>query len=223
VTASKIALPASSRPVSPAKRLSSAVYDEIKARILDGDYKPGDWLAVDALCDEFQVSRQPVMEALRRLSGEWLVVIIPQVGCRVTTYEPQAFRDFLATFGEMEAQLGALAAERRTDEQLDLLEGILGQLRKLTHHDAEYRSLTRDFHSTILDMAHSELLARLCEQMWDFGEFVFSTVTGSPNDDSIPQTLSAQIHLVEAIRTQNQALAKLHTAVWLMGVLATVP
>ena len=214
--------PPSKRPVSPAKRLSAAVYDVIKARILDGDYKPGEWLAVDALCDEFEVSRQPVMEALRRLSGEWLVAIIPQVGCRVTTYEPQAFRDFLATFGEMEAKLGALAAERRTPEQLELLDSILGELRQLTHHDADYRSLTRDFHSTILDMAHSELLARLCEQMWDFGEFVFSTVTGSPNDDTIPQTLSAQINLVDAIRTQNQALARLHTAVWLMGVLATV-
>jgi DNA-binding GntR family transcriptional regulator len=211
------------RPVTPAKRLSSAVYDSVKPRILEGVYKPGEWISVDDLCREFQVSRQPVMEALRRLSGEWLVSIIPQVGCQVPSYEAVAFRDFLETFGEMEGRLGALAAERRTSVQLGELEGLLDQLNKSVTHDMTYRRLNRDFHRVVLDMAHSEILARLCEQMWDFGDFVFSTIAGTNYDDDLSQTLAAQVRLVEAIRAQNEALARLHMAVWLTGVRASLP
>lgn len=205
------------------KRLSSTVYDAIKARILEGTYKPGDRLSVEDLCQEFLVSRQPIMESLRRLAGEWLVTIIPQVGCRVTSYDRMAFRDFLGIFGETEAQLGALAAERRTDEQLAELDGLLDQLRQHRVHDMEYRELNREFHQVILDMAHSEIIAKLCAQMWDLGDFVYGTVAGAHIDEDRARTLEAQMRLVDAIRSQNGSLARLHMAVWLTGVLAIVP
>jgi DNA-binding GntR family transcriptional regulator len=205
------------------KRLSSTVYDAIKARILEGTYKPGDWLSVEDLCQEFDVSRQPVMESLRRLAGEWLVTIIPQVGCRVTTYDRTAFHDFLGIFGDTEAQLGALAAERRTDEQLADLDDLLGQLRRHRSHDMEYRELNREFHQVILNMAHSEIIARLCAQMWDLGDFVYGTVVGAHIAEDRARTIEAQARLVDAIRGHNGALARLHMAVWLNGVLASVP
>jgi DNA-binding GntR family transcriptional regulator len=212
------------RPITPAKRLSGAVYEAVKPRILAGVYKAGERLSVDDLCREFQVSRQPVMDALRRLSGEWLVEIIPQVGCRVTSYEPQAFRDFLGTFGEMEGQLGALAAERRTPEQLARLEHLLKQLTDSADDQEAYRRVNREFHSLILQMADSGIIARLCEQMWDFGDFVYSTLAGSHLEEPelVREALESQARLVQAIRNQNQALARLHMAVWLTGVLATV-
>jgi DNA-binding GntR family transcriptional regulator len=163
------------------------------------------------------------MESLRRLAGEWLVTIIPQVGCRVTSYDRTAFRDFLGIFGDTEAQLGALAAERRTDEQLADLDDLLGQLRRHRSHDMEYRELNREFHQVILDMAHSEIIARLCAQMWDLGDFVYGTVAGAHLAEDRVRTIEAQARLVEAIRSQNGSLARLHMAVWLAGVLANVP
>lgn len=214
------------RAVTPAKRLAGVVYDAVKPRIISGEYRPGEWLSVEDLSREFQVSRQPVMDALRRLSGEWLVEIVPQVGCRVTSFEPQAFRDFLGTFGEMEGQVGALAAERRTPEQLAELERILKALTDSAdaRDHAGYRRSERDLHSQVLQMANSEVIARLCEQMWDFGDFVYTTLVGVRKED--PQLmrdgLESQTRLVQAIRNQNQALARLHMAVWLTGVLATV-
>jgi len=212
------------RAVTPAKRLAGAVYDAVKPRIISGVYKPGERLSVEDLCREFQVSRQPVMDALRRLSGEWLVEILPQVGCRVTSYEPQAFRDFLGTFGEMEGQVGALAAERRTPEQMAELERLLKVLTDSFEDHPTFRRTEREFHSQVLRMANSEIIARLCEQMWDFGDFVHTTLVGPRKEDPqlVRDTLESQTRLVQAIRNQNQALARLHMAVWLTGVLATI-
>src|SRR4029079_8661472 len=70
-------------------RLNHAVYDQLKERLLEGRYTAGERLSTEALRTEFGVSKQPVMEALRRLAGDGLVEIVPQVGSRVATYSPR--------------------------------------------------------------------------------------------------------------------------------------
>jgi len=49
------------------------VYRELRTRILRGDVAPGQRLAQAELAEELGVSRTPVPEALRRLTGEGLV------------------------------------------------------------------------------------------------------------------------------------------------------
>ena len=61
---------------------------------MEGRYPAGERLPTDDLRVEFGVSKQPVMEALRRLSSDGMVEIVPQVGCRVTRYELQEVEDF---------------------------------------------------------------------------------------------------------------------------------
>src|SRR4051812_49496730 len=51
-----------------ASRLSTYVYDGIKESLLDGDRQAGERLSVDELTRTYGVSKQPVMDALRRLS-----------------------------------------------------------------------------------------------------------------------------------------------------------
>jgi DNA-binding GntR family transcriptional regulator len=208
--------------ISPAKRLSAAVYDEIKTRILSGYYSPGEWLSVEELCQMFEVSRQPVMEAMRRLSGDWLVEIHPQVGCRIAGYDRRAITDFINTFGEMEAHIAAIAAKRRTPEQLTHLIEVADTLCRSTALDTENRLVAREYHHTILEMAHSAVLARLCEQMWDFGWFVSSVEIPPETESKIVQRQNETLALLtDAIRVQNEVAARLYMAVWLTGLSPT--
>src|SRR3546814_11189711 len=52
------------------------------------------------------------MDALRRLSIEGFVEIVPQVGCRPRRPEINEIRDFFRLFAEGEAIVAELAAER---------------------------------------------------------------------------------------------------------------
>ncbi|WP_433521524.1 GntR family transcriptional regulator [Nocardia pseudovaccinii] len=201
------------------KRLAVAVYDDVKSRILSGDYAPGTWLPVDELAQAFEVSRQPVMEAMRRLSGDWLVEIAPQVGCRVAEYDPRAVNEFITIFGEMEGSVAALAAERRTPRQLAWAESLCGEIGQIVTRDDHARQLMRGYHDVILQMAHSSVLERLCEQSWDFASFAGMTI--APPEDE-PETLRRQGNaiklLTEAIREKNGPVARLHMTVWLTGL-----
>ena len=89
---------AASRPSQPSRRsplrrtggpLNHAVYDLLKERLLEGHYPAGTRLPTDDLRLELGVSKQPVMEALRRLSADGMIEIVPQVGCSGDRLRPR--------------------------------------------------------------------------------------------------------------------------------------
>ncbi|RZT87304.1 GntR family transcriptional regulator [Pseudonocardia sediminis] len=169
-----------------ASRLSHAVYDQLKERLLDGRYAAGEQLSAAELRTEFDVSKQPIMEALRRLSGDGLIDIIPQVGTRVATYQPHEVGDFFVMFGGFEGSIAGIAATRRTAEQLADLDAISRQIDELRSEtdvatrSRGYRLWNRRFHEAIHLMAHSRVMAETSRRMWDLSDFLINT-TGSPN------------------------------------------
>lgn len=62
---------------------SSWVYDELRQRIVNLIYKPGQEIGIQSLAEGFGVSRSPVRDALLRLGRDRLVDIFPQKGTRV--------------------------------------------------------------------------------------------------------------------------------------------
>lgn len=167
-------------------RLNTAVYDQLKERLLDGVYSAGQQLSTEQLRLEFEVSKQPVMEALRRLSGDGLIDIYPQVGSRVAIYPSHEVEDFFVMFGGFEGTIAGIAAERRTDEQLAEIDSISRQIDQL-RSDGDpavrargYRQWNRRFHEAIHGMAHSRVMAQTSSRMWDLSDFLINT-TGSPN------------------------------------------
>ena len=56
------------------------VYREIKRRITDLQYQPGDRLSEARLAEELGIGRSPVRTAFARLQGEGWIEISPQSG-----------------------------------------------------------------------------------------------------------------------------------------------
>ncbi len=142
---------------------------------------------------EFGVSKQPVMEALRRLSGDGLMEIVPQVGSRVARYDLREVEDFYVMFGGFEGTIAGIAALRRTDEQLADLDEVsetdrCAASRVPTHRTRShgYRIWNRRFHEVIHEMAHSRIMAETSRRMWDLSDFLINT-TG------VPQPLSSAL------------------------------
>lgn len=141
----------------------------------------GERISTEALRTEFGVSKQPVMEALRRLPAGSLIEILPQVGSGVATFTPCEVSDFYVMFGGFEGTIAGIAALRRTESQLDELELISRRIARLrSNPDAlerahGYRVLNHDFHHAIHDMAHSRIMADTSRRMWDLSDFLINT------------------------------------------------
>lgn len=166
-------------------RLAEYAYDRIKAALLDGQYRPGDRLSVEDLVGQLATSRQPVMDALKRLASDGFVEIIPQVGCRVVALDRQGIADFFRLFAAAEGLTAELAASRRREEELLLLEMISAQIGALRHANLtaeqeahSYRLLNRGFHGQVHAMAHSTTVGQLAQSLWDRSDFYISTAVG---------------------------------------------
>jgi DNA-binding GntR family transcriptional regulator len=118
------------------------------------------------------------MDALRRLSTEGFVEIVPQVGCRPRTPEIGEIRDFYRLFAEGESIIAELAAQRAGSENILALKLISSQISSLSHQAGElanvanaYRSLNRQLHSEIRRAAQSAALAEIVESLGDRSDF----------------------------------------------------
>lgn len=201
--------------VSSGRRLAPVVYDLLKERLLEGEYQAGERLSVESLKGEFGVSKQPVMDALRRLATAGLVEIIPQVGSRVPVYSGADVTDFFTIFGGMEGAVAGVAAQRCTDEQIQALAAVNDEINQLVAGPDPaarahgYRLLNRRFHGVIHEMAHSPVVAELSHRMWDMSDLLINT-------SGVPQPLASAVadrhddheQIIQALRDRDQAAAR---------------
>lgn len=159
-------------------RLAGEIYERLKRDLLTGRYRAGEALAVTALRDEFGVSKQPIMEALRALAADRLVSIQPQVGVRVMSYAREEVDAFFALFARAEGAMAHRAALHHHEHQLRELADLCAQLEGgADRAGAGERYITgnRAVHRVIHEMAQSELAARISADLWDLSDFLVVT------------------------------------------------
>ena len=152
------------QPIQAASVVSLA-YDRIRTLILSGDVAPGTRLGQVDLAERLGVSRTPVREALRRLTGEGLVEFEDQRGFKVATLALDAVMQRLEVRLLLEPGIARIAAGRRTDEDLAALEESIVRERKartvIDIHDA-----SRDFHVRIAAATRNAEMVGALEALW---------------------------------------------------------
>jgi DNA-binding GntR family transcriptional regulator len=173
-------------PAPRGRRLAGDAYNRVKTMVLEGDLSPGERLSVVDLSRAFACSRVPIMEALKRLEGEGLVQIEPQVGCRVIVPDAGDVGDFFKLFAVTEALVARLAAERRSDAEADEFRRLSAEIdTKLksaggpADHDPTYRHVNLLFHTQIHLLARAPEPSRISAGLWDRSDFYIRVAFGS--------------------------------------------
>jgi DNA-binding GntR family transcriptional regulator len=222
-------MPGSVPSARPSHRLGEVILDKLREALLDGRYRAGSRISIEEVKAEFGVSKQPVMDAMRRLEVTGLVQIVPQSGCRVASYSAEEIRDFFNLFSRFEGEIAAAAAARRSDAQLSELDYTWQRIADLEELDDPeersrgYRLLNREYHLVIHQMSQSRVMANLSERMWDLSDFLVTTIGGV-------QQLSNSVHnrnhdhdvIRTAIRSRNPDVARAAMESHIAGTVATV-
>lgn len=105
------------RAVRATASLAERAYEQIRDRILRGDYPLGAALPRRKLAEDFGMSFLPVSEALQRLERDGLVESKPRVGTRVRVPSKQDIVERYLLREALESQTGRLFALHATDAQ----------------------------------------------------------------------------------------------------------
>jgi DNA-binding GntR family transcriptional regulator len=146
---------------------SDRAVDQLRERILGGEYAPGERLGEVELAEKLGVSRNPVREALRRLSAEGLVDITTNKGARVIEYPRPDLEHIFQIRAHVEGLAARTAATTASETDIDRLDHIATVLKEQSEAgrlDEVYR-LNAEYHSNLNGLAGSPVVTATVGQL----------------------------------------------------------
>jgi DNA-binding GntR family transcriptional regulator len=186
--------------------LRDQVLAELRSRIIDAYYRPGERLTEDRLAADFGVSRNPVREALHVAEAEGFVELLPRRGAVVAEPDERTMRDMFATRAVLEPLGARLAAERATASELAALRRLLDDARDATQEGDFVRvaELNSALHQAVMGMSGNRWLVQFSTAMYRHVHWVFRLGASTRAAHSWEE----HVRLVEALEAHDQDAAE---------------
>lgn len=153
------------------RTLGSLVYQDIRAAIVGGRFRPGEKLVVTQLARDLGVSRAPVSLALKRLQSEGFVEGDPHKVAVVAPLTVERIREVYAMRAALEAVASREAAARIGEDELRALDALAGELHCLTESD-EWHPIDGLFHRRLREASRMPFLVDTLNNLYDQCEYI---------------------------------------------------
>ncbi|WP_016909003.1 GntR family transcriptional regulator [Streptomyces xiaopingdaonensis] len=145
----------------PRNTYSKATEDVLRDMILNGDIEPGERLNEVALASELEISRGPLREAVRRLTGEGLLTAVSHRGAFVRTFSRREIVELYELRSALELHAVRLVCTRASDEELDAADAMLSDTQsRISAAEAPGYPQELDFHLRLVELTHNRALHR---------------------------------------------------------------
>jgi GntR family transcriptional repressor for pyruvate dehydrogenase complex len=181
-------------------RLYEQIVEQIEQHILDGVLKLGEKLPSEReLCEQFNVSRTVVREAIRTLREKGLVDIQPGRGTFITNGTSEAMRnslglvfkvgqeqaltDLVQVRAILEPEIAALAAENATQANIAELQACIEAMDNLFDDADKFIEADQAFHLALGKATHNTLIPLLIDPivdlLWEQRKYIFMHTGGA--------------------------------------------
>jgi len=208
---------ASSWTAEPMGRVAAPLREQVIAAlrqaILDFQLKPGQRLVERELIEQLGVSRTTIREALRELTSEGLVTVVPQRGAMVSAPSLEEAIDLYEVRASLESLVVQHFVERATDAEVDKLRKTVRDVAKVAEKTDDTRQIlgAKDgFYTVLIAGARSAALQQLIEQIQARVQVLRAT---SLSEQGRAHEMVAELEaIVEAIAQRDAPLASKLTA-----------
>lgn len=188
--------------------LRERVEEFLRESIMQGRLRAGQKLREAELCDQLQVSRPTLREALRTLEAERLIVIEPHKGPSVATMTRKAALDIYALRGLLEGYAAREFAQHAGD-------ALVGQLRDQVAELARQAALAdragllkakQRFYEILLEGCNNDLVAQMLPGLLSRINLLRATSFSKP--DRTPQSIEEIQEILRCIEQRDPAGAE---------------
>lgn len=189
--------------------IKDQIYQILKEEIMNCTIKSGDKLVEQSIADRLSVSRSPVREAIKQLTGDGLVENIPNKGAFV---KKPSFKEVLDMYDvrlmfESYAARKACAGMKKSDEQ---------QLRRLREsivkayqngNAKSYHTLEREFSSTFIAMSDNQVIISTYGNLYTMMSN-FSAAVLAGQSDRFQHSVKERLELIDALLERDVVAAE---------------
>jgi len=183
------------------KTRAAWVADELRRRIISGDFPAGTRLRQVEIAEMFSVSTTPVREAFTSLAREGLVRQDAHRGVVVFLPTLEDVRENYEIRLALEPLAAELAAKNISDDELAKLDELLEAMLQPAE-PARLAELNREFHQVIYSAARRQLLFEIIERLRDAAEAYVQLLTFSPSPDYYNAVRREHAEIVAALRAR---------------------
>jgi DNA-binding GntR family transcriptional regulator len=147
----------------------SDIYQELRSRILNEIITPGQKISEIKLAEEFNCSRTPIRDVLKRLELDGLVVIKPKSGTYVKTETTHDVVEIMQVRSALERLAYMQACENAGEREIKRLEKLKKEMDTLTLQEPidmmKFAQVHYEFHYHIICISRNELLKTFFERL----------------------------------------------------------
>lgn len=161
---------AASWTTEPVGRIAAPLREQVitalRQAILDFHLKPGQRLVERELIEQLGVSRTTIREALRELTSEGLVTVVPQKGAIVSAPSLEDAMDLYEVRAALESLVVQRFVERASDEQVRRLTESVDRIAEVAARTDEVREILAakdQFYAVLIEGADSQPFQQLLE------------------------------------------------------------
>lgn len=206
------------------KTLPEVIADDVRERILSGELGEGATIRQEVLAEEYDVSRMPIREALKRLDAEGLVTFTNNRGATVTKHSLREIGEIFDLRALIEVDMFRRAIPLMTEKDFVYCDTILKKMEESYGEDdvAKWGELNFSFHSALYAAADRELTLEVLSRLGlQADRYVRMNLSVMQQRDSAKKEHSALLSLARAgkvdeacillknhiVRTKDQLLA----------------
>jgi DNA-binding GntR family transcriptional regulator len=169
-----------------------------------GIYKPGSRLVESELAERFGVSRTPIREALQRLETQSLLTRDGR-SLIVASLDHNQMAELYVVRTELEGLAARLAAQHASEEEIDVLQQMVGADRTWTHDASALSRSNKRFHKQLHLASHNRFLVQQLDLV--HRSMALLATTSLAVEGRGPVALDEHQAIVTAISERNGAAA----------------
>ncbi|AYD02599.1 GntR family transcriptional regulator [Neorhizobium sp. NCHU2750] len=189
-------------------RLTNQVFDKIREDIVYGRLAPDEPLSEADLCQQLEVSRTPVREALIKLAEEELVVIYPHFGTFVAPISLEAVKVGQYIREKLECALVVDAVKRLDDDGRERIRANIREQAAAVGNGDEFYRLDNVFHALIAELSgYAGTWSAILRAKTQLDRVRYLTIQ---DNDRMALTLDEHIRIADAVIAGDAEAAERH-------------
>jgi DNA-binding GntR family transcriptional regulator len=155
----------SSRTNTPANHhqlLRTQVYEYLREAFRTGAIRRGEFISINQMVQELNMSRTPLRDALLQLQTEGFVTFLPQRGIRINDITDQDLEDIYEMLGALDSRALLSVGDRMGSKEVSRMKKINERMLQAIEKKGfnRYFKLNTDFHNVYLDLSTNQPLIK---------------------------------------------------------------